>query len=368
MPGLGRFVPAALRPYLRSAYRGLVPKTLDRPLTADECRGRLLCAQRSFLWQQDEAAVCPIRIHNDSVMVWSSRGTHPVTVTLTWLTSRRAPLGVPQTVVNLPMPIYPGETLDIPAAIVAPAFNGHGLIEVELKQTDGPNFADHGMPKVLIEFQVSGKAAEDLDYHKAYATADLTQDYWTVVGPKTKAEFDQLAANKMVHLKEVGVTPDSRILDVGCGTGQLAVPLENYLSDRGRYTGTDIGAEAIPYCRERFRRPNFRFVQNEMTSIPLHDETYDIVTYFSVFTHTFPDETALLLAESKRLLAPTGTIIGDVFTSSLVERCSGNRGMMELNKEHFLRLVHVVGLKAELLHDWELNAHLRRQVYVFRHA
>jgi len=368
MPGLGRYLPASIRPMVRRAYRSVVPKNLDRPLMPAECCGRLLCAKRSFLWQQSEAGVIPIRVHNDSPMVWSSQGSHPVTVTLTWLTSRRETLAVPTTIVKLPMPIYPGEVMDLDPAIVAPAFNGHGLIEVELKQANGPNFAEHGVPKVLIEFQVSGNAAEDLDYHKAYATADLSLDYWTVVGPKTKAEFDQLAANKMVHLHEVGVTPDSRILDVGCGTGQLAIPLESYLTDRGCYTGTDIGAEAIPFCRDRFKRPNFRFLQNEMTSLPLANETFDIITYFSVFTHTFPDETALLLAESQRLLAAGGVIIGDVFTSSLVDRCSGNRGMMELNEEHFLRLVQVVGLKAEVLHDWELNPYLRRQVYTFRHA
>jgi len=287
---------------------------------------------------------------------------------LSWMTSRRGALPVPRTLFPLPMPIYPGETHIIKVPVQVPDFNGHGLIDAELIQIQGPNLCNHGVPKVLLEFQISGKVAEDLDYHKAYATADLTLDYWTVVGPKTKAEFDQLAQNKMIHLQEIGVTPDSRILDVGCGTGQLAVPLESYLSDRGAYVGTDIGAEAIPFCQNRFQRPNFRFYQNEMTKLPLHGELFDIITYFSVFTHTFPDETALLLAESRRLLAPGGTILADVFVSSLVERCSGNRGMMELNSEHFLRLVALTGLRAEILHDWKLNEFLRRQVFTFRHA
>ena len=69
---------------------------------------------------------------------------------------------------------------------------------------------------------------------------------------------------KLETLREVGLTPDTRILDVGCGTGQLAGPLESFLSDRGLYYGTDIGEEAIAFCRGRFERPNFRFARNEV--------------------------------------------------------------------------------------------------------
>ena len=65
--------------------------------------------------------------------------------------------------------------------------------------------------------------------------------------------------------------------------------------------------------------------------------------FFSVFTHTFPDETALLLAEAARLLKPTGVIIADVITSPLVERGAGHRGEMIVNREHFLRLADAVG-------------------------
>jgi ubiquinone/menaquinone biosynthesis C-methylase UbiE len=370
MAGLSRFVPEALRPLAKGAQRfvrSLNPVELNAALLPKDCRGELQAKRYVLLLEQGEAVASPIRITNHGQAIWSSQGKCPVRLVFRWLSNRREPLSIPPILVNFDVPIYPGETVDIPVTITGPDFNGHALIEVALEQEGGTHLRDHGIRPLLLDVQVSGKMVEDIDYHKAYATANLAVDYWTVVGPKTKEEFHQLAEAKMVHLREVGLTPDSRILDVGCGTGQLAFPLENYLSDQGAFTGTDIGIEAIPFCQERFKRPNFKFLQNEMTKIPLTGETYDIICYFSVFTHTFPDETALLLAESKRLLAPGGSIIGDVFTSSIVERCAGNRGKMELNAEHFLRLVDLVGLKATLMHDWPQNEYLRRQVYRYQH-
>src|SRR5947208_16326534 len=72
-----------------------------------------------------------------------------------------------------------------------------------------------------------------------------------------------------------------------------------------------------------------------MTSIPVAGVRFDFVVFYSVFTHTFPEETALLSQEAHRLLADGGIIFADVFTSPLVERHSGNRGAVEVNKRNF---------------------------------
>src|SRR5262245_55753272 len=42
-----------------------------------------------------------------------------------------------------------------------------------------------------------------------------------------------------------GLSPDHRVLDVGCGIGRIAVPLLDYLSERGSYDGFDIVPRAI---------------------------------------------------------------------------------------------------------------------------
>src|SRR5437867_6142389 len=37
-----------------------------------------------------------------------------------------------------------------------------------------------------------------------------------------------------------GLRPDSKVLDVGCGIGRLAVPLTRHLGETGSYDGLDI--------------------------------------------------------------------------------------------------------------------------------
>lgn len=368
MARLAALVPPPLRPLARRArdyLRGLDRAPLDRVLPADDCRAAIEVATPSLLLERRGSTACRVRVRNLGSAVWSPHGRRPVGLTLRWLTARKEPLELPVARCWLPGPVPPGGAADVEATVTAPDFLGHFLIEIDLAQADGPSSRDAGCRPVRVEAQVTGRDADDIDYHKAYATADLTRDYWTVVGPGTREEYDRLGQSKLTTLRDVGLTPDGKVLDVGCGTGQLAGPLESFLSDRGLYHGTDIGEEAITFCRDRFRRPNFRFARNEMTTLPIHGMQFDFVTFFSVFTHTYPDETVLLLAEANRLLAPGGVVIGDVFTSPVVERCSGNRGAMELNRDHFLKLVRLAGLSAEVLAGWPWQKFGRREVFKF---
>ena len=147
----------------------------------------------------------------------------------------------------------------------------------------------------------------EFDYRRLYANADLHKDYWSVVGPADRHEFAKLGSVKLKYLIDLGLTPDSRVLDAGCGTGLLATTLAGYLHDNGCYVGSDIAAEAIQFCRaDASAGQNFGFIRQEMTEIPLHDVAFDAIVFYSVFTHTFPDETILLLAEARRLLASGG--------------------------------------------------------------
>lgn len=358
MNGLVRVVPGPLRPLARRARtlaRRLQRLPLDRTLTPAEARAGIEPVSGTFLVERGQTFGCPVRVTNRGPAVLSSHGRHGVHLMARWIGPRGKPLDLPAATFGLPHPVAPGETVPVNARLTAPEFLGQFRVELDLAQTDGPTFSELGGRSTGLDVQVTGRAAEEIDYEKVYAQADLSRDFWTVVGPSTKTEFDRLAAAKMKILHDLGVTPDSRVLDVGCGTGQLALPLESYLSDRGFYFGTDVGQQAIDYCLGRYTRSNFRFARNEMTALPIQGMAFDFIVYFSVFTHTYPDETALLLAESVRLLAPGGAIFADMFTSPMVERYSGNRGAVEVNREHTLRLIDLTGLKHEVFmsHPWQ---------------
>lgn len=214
--------------------------------------------------------------------------------------------------------------------------------------------------------RLAGRRA-DIDYRRWYSSWDLQRDYWTIVGPATEQEYHRLSHVKRQLLIDLGLTPQSRILDVGCGTGLLAEALHDFLGESGLYAGTDISPEAVAFCRSRFLRGNFSFHLSDMTKLPSLEERFDFVVFFSVFTHTYPAETALLLREASRLLAGGGIIFADVFAAPLLDEYTGDRGAVEINPDYLMRLLEGSGLHAELI-DMQPRPRLgQRLFYKFTH-
>lgn len=262
-------------------------------------------------------------------------------------------------------PLWPGETRRDWFNFGVPDSLGDYRAEFAVVEKNGPAFDVVG-DRAILDVAVSHPLDHGFNYHDIYGRADLSQDFWTASGPPTKAEFDRLAPIKLKLLTDLGLTRDGRLLDVGCGTGLLATAAEGFLTARGAYFGTDLAKEAVEFCRGRYRRPNFRFAVNGMTTLPIRGEQFDAVSFFSVFTHTYPDETALLLSEAARLLAPGGFIFADVFTSPRVQRHAGSRYAVEVNREALLRLAGLVGLTATPVMDSPWHGQARREFFAFR--
>ena len=127
-----------------------------------------------------------------------------------------------------------------------------------------------------------------------------------------------------------GLSPDERVLDVGCGIGRMAVPLTRYLDDRGSYEGIDVFPKGIAWCQENItpRHPNFRFrvadIKNKEYNpggrfaaseyeFPYADASFDFVLLTSVFTHLLPDEVENYLSEIRRVLTPGGRCLASFF-------------------------------------------------------
>ncbi|CAN5620913.1 hypothetical protein BH11PLA2_BH11PLA2_19530 [soil metagenome] len=367
MARIAPLVPTPLQPLYQS-LRGFVRRfeslRCDAPLSPSDAHATLHALSPAIVVDRAKAFRYAIRIVNTGGGVWSSDGIFPIQIRCRWLTNRKQATKIPDAIITLSKPVFPGESLDITRDGLAPDAVGQYLFEVTLEQVGGPAFTL--VPKsTFVDVQVTAPAVEEIDYHKVYATANLNEDYWNVVGPPTQAEFHRLSHVKRQQLQEQGLTPDSHVLDVGCGTGQLAAGLYEFLSDKGGYVGTDVGSEAIDFCHIKYPRRNFEFYVNDFTKLPPLNHRFDIACFFSVFTHTYPDETLLLLAETAKLMKPTGVILGDVFTSPLTDRCAGNRGAVELNREHFLRMVDLINLKVEVVSSWDWKQHARREVLRF---
>ena len=124
--------------------------------------------------------------------------------------------------------------------------------------------------------------------------------------------------------------PHESVLDVGSGSGRMAVPLTVYLSDEGTYEGFDISAEAVKWCRERITSdfPNFRFQVSDIYNaaynpqgtypaseyrFPYEDRTFDFVFLTSVFTHLLPRDMEHYFSEIARVLKPGGRCLVTYF-------------------------------------------------------
>jgi SAM-dependent methyltransferase len=123
---------------------------------------------------------------------------------------------------------------------------------------------------------------------------------------------------RVQQLVEVaGLTPESRVLDVGCGIGRLAIPLTRYLRG-GSYEGLDIVPWGIEWCNEHIaaRYPDFRFtladvfnkeynprgrVPTSDYTFPYPDDTFDLIVLVSVFTHMLPQDTQRYVREIARV-------------------------------------------------------------------
>ncbi|QEL16038.1 class I SAM-dependent methyltransferase [Limnoglobus roseus] len=347
---------------VRGLKRFLAAPRLDAPLSAEQCRGTIAWLNPPPACEAKAAVAVQLRLENQSGVTWSSAGSFPVTVRCQWITRSGEPFDAVPTVVRLPQPLFPGEPQELTATVPAPDVVGDFTLELCFAQ------ADQAFASVQTAVPVVGRRTTDIDYHAVFRTANLTDNHWWVVGAyHSQEQYEKSSRERLEMLVKQGLTPDSRVLDIGCGTGQMAGVLAPYLSDRGGYAGTDIGAEAIAFCDRTFRRKNFAFKQGGMTSVPFtEDGTFDCAIFFSVFTHTFTDETALLMAEAKRLLKPTGVIIADVITSPLVERGAGHRGEMVVNRDHFLRLAAMLGYTADVIGRWPWNRHAERFMFKLR--
>lgn len=125
------------------------------------------------------------------------------------------------------------------------------------------------------------------------------------------------------------LTPQERVLDIGCGIGRMALPLTQYLQS-GSYNGVDVAAEGVAWCNQNItpHYDNFRFQQIDlvhplynpagegstaMVRLPFDDGAFDFIFMTSVLTHLTAADARAYAREIKRLLAPGGRCLVTAF-------------------------------------------------------
>lgn len=107
-------------------------------------------------------------------------------------------------------------------------------------------------------------------------------------------------------LKGLELTPGTRMLDVACGAGQIAIPAAKAGVD---VTGIDIATNLVEQARARARSEglNARFDEGDAEMLPYDDASFDVVV--SLIGAMFAPRPELVAAELKRVCRPGGRIV-----------------------------------------------------------
>jgi SAM-dependent methyltransferase len=99
-----------------------------------------------------------------------------------------------------------------------------------------------------------------------------------------------------------------RVLDLGCGDGEVLVGLVRWGACPDRLVGVDLRSDAV--ARAHTRAPEIGFDVADATALPYRDASFDLVLAFTVFTSILDDRVARQAArEVGRVLRPGGALV-----------------------------------------------------------
>lgn len=131
-----------------------------------------------------------------------------------------------------------------------------------------------------------------------------------ILGPS----FNRVAMDGSLALRELGLAPGAKVLDVGTGRGRSAI----FLASRGfdvvtgepstdttHYAGHDWEDGA----RKVGLRDKIRFQAFDASDMPFSDGAFDAVVYFGVLHHVDAESRGAVFAESVRVLKSGGAVV-----------------------------------------------------------
>ncbi len=145
------------------------------------------------------------------------------------------------------------------------------------------------------------------EYNRLVASKLASCDEKEAMAESIGGNFSHFGLFQRALLLQLGLPVDGHLLDVGCGSGRLALALRDL--HQLRYTGIDVVPSLLEYAAARCDNPAWRFLEADGFHIPLDDDSVDMAVAFSVFTHLLHEESYAYLAEMRRVLKPGGIIV-----------------------------------------------------------
>jgi ubiquinone/menaquinone biosynthesis C-methylase UbiE len=145
---------------------------------------------------------------------------------------------------------------------------------------------------------------EPRSYLPALRFPALTRIYDPVVRLGTR---ESLFKRRLVE--QAGPRPGQRVLDLGCGTGTLALLIKR-VEPAAEVVGLDADPEMLAQAREKAEREGVELGLTEglSTELPYPDESFDLVLSTLFFHHLDPQPKLQTAREIVRVMRPGGAL------------------------------------------------------------
>lgn len=144
---------------------------------------------------------------------------------------------------------------------------------------------------------------------QSVATSELTALKTRIRATWIAGDFGQIAKSYASGAEEfinkLSLKPGMKVLDVACGTGNLALPAARA---GAMVTGVDIAPNLLEQARENAKREgsNIQFDEGDVEALPYDDASFDAVV--TMFGAMFAPRPELVAAELTRVCRPGGFI------------------------------------------------------------
>jgi ubiquinone/menaquinone biosynthesis C-methylase UbiE len=124
--------------------------------------------------------------------------------------------------------------------------------------------------------------------------------------------FDEFAAgevsfNKSKHVRMLGPGPGLRVLDAGCGRGEVLLACARAGAE---VAGIDYSESAVELTRETLSDYAGADIRcGSVTALPWPDASFDRIEYSDVIEHLDPEQTVPAFREFRRVLRPGGFLL-----------------------------------------------------------
>ena len=165
------------------------------------------------------------------------------------------------------------------------------------------------------------------------------------------------AYHHVLALSEKYINHDSKILDVGCGTGDLAF-LVSKKATEGKVVGLDISQQMIELAQKKKLERNIsnvQFINSRANSIPYENEYFDLVFCLNALHH-IPDHPSFF-QETNRVLKKDGRfVILDLIKDNIIRKAwlwvskfiFGEKDIEYHSRKDFLKFLRNAGFEPEI--------------------